>query len=281
MAATYSGATYSDSGATYSECATDQPLTHNREDDMPGQNQFLLSLSPTVFALLRPLLKPTEFPSSRVLFATGDEVTEVYFLQSGAVSLVTALRDGKMIESAMVGRDGIVGGGFALGGGHAGYTAIVEVAGRGHCISIEAASRIARENEEFRTAIIGYEQFVLAQAQQSAACNVTHDLQARLARWLLRVRDVTGSDSFVLTQESIAEMLGVGRTSVSITAHTMRQAGLISYRRGQIRVETFDGLRDMACECYGVIRMRYDRLAPPGQPVTASSCGSSAITPAM
>jgi CRP-like cAMP-binding protein len=225
---------------------------------MPGRNLFLLALSPTTFALLRPLLRPTELPSRRVLFGSGDEVTEVYFVQSGAVSLVTELRDGAMIETAMVGRDGIVGGGFAFGSRSASYTAIVQVAGHGHSIDIEAASRIAGEQEEFRTAIIRYEQFVLAQAQQSAACNVTHHLHERLARWMLRLRDVTGCDNMHVTQESIAEMLGVGRTSVSITAHTMQQAGLIENKRGNVHIKNLDGLCDTACECYRTIKLRYE-----------------------
>ena len=96
--------------------------------------------------------------------------------------------------------------------------------------------------------------------QQSLVCNTQHPVEARLARWLLRVRDVTGSDSFVLTQEYIAEMLGVGRTSVSIVAHTLQQAGLISYRRGHITIENIEALQDTACECYATIKGHYDRL---------------------
>ena len=101
---------------------------------------------------------------------------------------------------------------------------------------------------------------ILAQAQQSAACNATHNLQERLARWLLRVRDVTGSDRYELTQEFIAEMLGVGRTSVSVVAHQWQQAGLISYRRGHISIDNLDAMQDTACECYAAVKAQYDRL---------------------
>lgn len=227
---------------------------------MRGQNQLLRSLSPTVFALLRPLLRPTELTARRVLFSSRDEVGHVYFPQSGAISLVTELRNGPMIECAMVGRDAIVGGGFALGGRSSSYTAVVHVPGQGHSVDIEIASRIAREQEEFRTAIIRCEQFVFAQAQQSAACNATHHLSERLARWLLRVRDVTGTNAFEVTQEFIAELLGVGRTSVSITAHHLQQAGLIKYRRGKIQITNLEGLCTAACECQRAITTCGERL---------------------
>ena len=108
----------------------------------------------------------------------------------------------------------MVGAGAALDDRDAVYKAIVQVAGNGYALDVDFARHIARDSEEFRSTIIRHEYLVLAQAQQSAACNATHNLSERLARWLLRVRDVTGSDSFVLTQEYIAEMLGVGRTSV-------------------------------------------------------------------
>ena len=119
---------------------------------------------------------------------------------------------------------------------------------------------MANDSEEFRRAIMGHEQMILAQAQQSAACNATHNLHERLARWLLRVRDATQSDSFELTQEFIAEMLGVGRSSVSLVAHALQEAGLINYSRGRIIIKNIEALRDSACECYETIKSNYDRL---------------------
>jgi CRP-like cAMP-binding protein len=236
---------------------------------MPGQNRLLHAMPLAVLDKLKPRLHGHPLDAGTVLYSAGDRISDVYFMVSGAVSLVTELSGGQMIESAMIGRESVVGGGAALGDQEASHKAIVQVAGSAYALDIDTARRVARESEEFTAAIVRSEQLILAQAQQSAACNAAHDLQSRLARWLLRVRDVTGSDSFVLTQEFIAEMLGVGRTSVSITAHTMQQAGLISYRRGHIRVERFDALQDVACECYGVIRMRYDRLLQPEQPASA------------
>jgi CRP-like cAMP-binding protein len=238
---------------------------------MSGQNLLLRALSPAVLDLLKPGLQTHQFAAGDVLFAAGDRIKNLVFMHSGAVSLVTELSGGQTIETAMIGSESVVGGEAALDGGDAAYKAIVQVAGGGAALDVEIARRAVRDSEEFRNALVHHELLILAQAQQSAACNASHQLQERLARWLLRVRDVTGSDSFVLTQEFIAAMLGVGRTSVSIMAHTMQQAGLISYRRGHIKVERLDALQDVACECYGVIRKRYDRLTQSEQQDAAAA----------
>jgi CRP-like cAMP-binding protein len=108
--------------------------------------------------------------------------------------------------------------------------------------------------------LIRHEQTVYAQAQQTAACNITHKIEARLARWLLRARDLSQADVLPFTQEFLAEMLGVGRTSVSIVAHTLQKAGLIEYRRGRIRIANVEAMRECACECYSTISKHYDTL---------------------
>jgi CRP-like cAMP-binding protein len=210
---------------------------------MPDQNLFLRALPGGVLDKLKPRLRPRSFAAGHVLFAAGDKIDAVYFMRSGAVSLVLELTNGQMIESAMVGRDGVVAGGAALDDRDAMYKAIVQVSGDGLSVDVETVRQVARESEPFRTAIIRHEQLILAQAQQSAACNAAHNLEERLARWLLRVRDVTGSDTFELTQEFMAEMLGVRRTSVSIVAHAMQAAGLISYRRGHVSITSWKAYR--------------------------------------
>ena len=108
--------------------------------------------------------------------------------------------------------------------------------------------------------LIRHEQILLAQAQQSAACNVSHSIEARLSRWLLWTRELSGSDTLGLTQEFLAQMLGVRRTSVSLVANTLQNAGLIRYRRGRIEITDLEGLRAASCECYGRVKMHYDRL---------------------
>jgi CRP-like cAMP-binding protein len=227
---------------------------------MPDQNLFLRDLPALVLEKLKPRLRAQNFAPGQVLFSAGDKIANIYFPRAGAVSLVCELAGGQMIETAMIGYESLIGGGAALDDRDAMYKAIVQIGGAGFAVDVDSACHVAREHEDFRRAIIRHEQLILAQAQQSAACNATHTLNERLARWLLHTRDVLGSDSFLLTQEFMAEMLGVRRTSVSIVAHTLQQAGLINYRRGHIRIEKPEDLQHAACECYGTVRMRYDAL---------------------
>ena len=227
---------------------------------MPDQNLLLRELPPSVLEKLKPRLRIQNFAAGQVLFSAGDKISNIYFMRSGAVSLVCELASGQMIETAMIGYDSVVGGGAALDDRDALYKAIVQIGGTGFSLDVDTARHVAREHEEFRKTIIRHEQLILAQAQQSAACNASHTLNERLARWLLHTRDVLGTDTFLLTQEFMAEMLGVRRTSVSIVAHTLQEAGLISYRRGHIKIEKPEALQHAACECYNTIRTRYDKV---------------------
>jgi CRP-like cAMP-binding protein len=242
---------------------------------LQDQNLFLRDLPSLVLEKLKPRLRAQNLSSGQVLFAPGDKVSNIYFMRSGAVSLVCELADGQMIETAMIGHDSVVAGGAALDDRDAMYKAIVQIGGTGFALDVDTARHVAREHEEFRRAIIRHEQLILAQAQQSAACNATHTLNQRLARWLLHTRDVLGADNFLLTQEFMAEMLGVRRTSVSIVAHSIQEAGLISYRRGHIKIDKPEELQQATCECYGTIRMQYHKLLKaetleaPGNPLDA------------
>ena len=173
-----------------------------------GQNQLLGSLSSDVLARLKPHLKVMEMVQGHVIYEAGQTINRVYFLHSGAVSLVVELQNGEMIEAAMVGKDSIVGGASALNGRISLCKALVQVHGSASSLEVEMLREVARNSEAFRTSLIRHEQVILAQAQQSAACNAAHTVEARLARWLLRTRDLTGGNALALTQEFLAEMLG-------------------------------------------------------------------------
>ena len=188
------------------------------------------------------------------------------------ISLVVDLADGQMIEAAMVGRDSVVGG-F----GRAGWQGGVEHGDRpgrrrrfdpGRC----DAARGAEQSADFRTTLIRHEQTLFAQAQQSAACNASHSVEARLARWLLWTRELSGSDTLGLTQEFLAQMLGVRRTSVSLVANTLQNAGLIRYRRGRIEITDLEGLRAASCECYGRVKIALRPAADPRKNRTIFFC---------
>jgi CRP-like cAMP-binding protein len=223
-------------------------------------NQMLATLTQADRDALLPHLKVVELPQELVLFDAGDTVKAIYFPHAGIVSLVVDLTSGDMIEAAMVGRDGVVGGSAALNGDMSLNKAVVQLTGRASIAEVDRVRSIAESSVVFRTALMRHEQFVMAQAQQSAACNAAHAVEARISRWLLRCRDLAGSDDIALTQEFLAEMMGVRRTSVSLVANTLQQAGLIKYRRGHIRILDVEGLQEAACECYETVRTHADRL---------------------
>jgi CRP-like cAMP-binding protein len=225
-----------------------------------SSNLMLAALTPSDRDALLPHLKVIELPQELVLFDAGDPMKAIYFPHLGIVSLVVDLTSGDMIEAAMVGRDGVVGGSAALNGDLSLNKAVVQLTGRASVADVEHVRALAESSAVFRTALMRHEQFVMAQAQQSAACNASHAVEARISRWLLRCRDLAGSDDIALTQEFLAEMMGVRRTSVSLVANTLQQAGLIKYRRGHIRVLDVEGLQDAACECYNTVRSHADRL---------------------
>ena len=233
-------------------------------------NRFLASLDTRDFGLLLPRLKPFELVHEDLLFDAGERVNWVYLPHSGAISLIVGLADGQLIEAAMVGRDSLVGGSAALDGGVALNRGIVQVEGAASILDVDTLREGAERSGALRTMLIRHEQAQFAQAQQSAACNVSHSVEARLSRWLLRTRDVTGSDTLGLTQEFLAQMLGVRRSSVSLVANTLQAAGLIRYRRGRIEITNLEGLQATSCECYETVKMHNNRLIGNGSPQAKS-----------
>jgi CRP-like cAMP-binding protein len=168
--------------------------------------------------------------------------------------VVVGLTTGEMVEGAMVGKDGVVGGAAALDSKIALTQAIVQLPGAALECDSATFKAIAVQSERLLSFLFRHEQAVYAQAQQSTACMATHDVLSRLCRWLLRARDLSGNDTLNFTQEFLAEMLGVRRTSVTIDAHSLQHAGLIKYSRGKIQIIDVEGLREGACECYETVR---------------------------
>jgi CRP-like cAMP-binding protein len=219
-------------------------------------NHFLSSLSEDDFELLRPHLRETQMVHQTTLVKTDEVMNRAYFPFSGVISLVIALVGGEMVEVAMIGRDSVLGASAALDGRTSLNEAIVQIPGNAATLDISLLSRAASDSASLRAMLSHHAEFVYAQAQQAAACNASHTLNARLARWLLRVKDLTGSNTMPLTQEFLSQMLGVQRSSVSLTANTLQEAGLISYRRGHIEIKNLVGLIESSCECYDTLRRR-------------------------
>lgn len=223
-------------------------------------NRILDALPQNIYAAVERQVKPVELVFGDVLADTGEPVDRVYFPTAGVVSLVVEMKVGDMIETAMVGRDGVANATAALDGKVALHKAIVQVAGQASAIAADNLRSLTDEFPPFRSILIRHEQVVLAQAQQSAGCNASHTVEARMCRWLLRIRDLTGSNEMKLTQEFLGQMLGVRRTSVSLVAGTLQKAGFIKYRRGNIRLLDIPQIEQGACECYETVKRHYERL---------------------
>ncbi len=226
-------------------------------------NLLLASLSESDAAALRPHLKSVHLDHERVLFEAGGKVTDIYFPTGAIVSLVVGLSSGEIIEAAMVGKDGVVGAFAALGGNIPINRAIVQLAGPALTCKVSELRSAVLQSQSLLSTLFRHEQTVYAQASQSAACMAAHQVEARLCRWLLRARDLAGTDNLQFTQEFLAEMLGVKRTSVTLHARTLQQAGMIKYSRGHIQITDVEALQETVCECYGTVKSYYQALLGP------------------
>ena len=223
-------------------------------------NRLLQALPAAEFQSLSPHLETFELTKGAALTEAGAPLQYVYLPHSGVVSMMVSLSEGQTVEVAMVGRDSLVGAAAALDAGPALTDAIVVVPGTASVLKAEDLRAAAEQSSVLRRHLARHEQALLVQAQQSAACNASHSVESRLSRLLLRARDLCDSESLPLTQELIAQMIGVRRNAVSIVAHAFQQAGLVSYSRGQIEILDIDGLRRTSCECHAAVRTQSERL---------------------
>jgi CRP-like cAMP-binding protein len=225
----------------------------------PTNNKLLEALPRQDFQLLSPYLVSVQLAPGTVLLNVGVEVDEVYFPLSGMVSLVVIMRDGKAIETATVGREGVVGAMSGLGLYTSWVRAIVQLPMFVSRISSPQLRRIAVVSKPVANLCIRYNEVLLGQARVTAACNSLHPIEARFCRWLLQARDRAESDTVLLTHEFLAEMLGVRRTSVTEAARKIQADGVISYSRGVIKILDFEALKAMSCECYETLREQNGR----------------------
>lgn len=190
------------------------------------------------------------FPQNLVLLETGDEVDQIYFPHNGMLSLLAVMRDGKAIETATVGREGVVGAMAGLGLYKSMVRVVVQLPMTTTKISSTSFRKVVAGSEPLRNMCIHYNEVLLTQARITAACNALHPVESRFARWLLQSADRAGSDVVGLTQELLAEMLGVRRTSVTEVAGKLQADGVISYSRGVIKIVDRPALQRVSCECY-------------------------------
>jgi CRP-like cAMP-binding protein len=213
-------------------------------------NKLLAALPRSQFNLLVPHLVTATLPQGTVAYETGDEVDQVYFPHSGMFSLLAVMRDGKAIETATVGREGVVGAMSGLGLYRSLVRVVVQLPLTASKIASSQFRKLIATSEALRDLGIHYNEILLTQARVTAACNALHPVEARFCRWLLQSADRAASDTVTLTQELLAEMLGVRRTSVTEVAGKMQNEGVITYSRGVIRILDRGGLERLSCECY-------------------------------
>jgi len=219
-----------------------------------GANGLLSRLPQELQESLGPHLRRIKLMQGAILHEPGEAVTRVYFPISGMVSVLAVLQSGEAVETSMIGREGFVGGYFGLGGWRSVGHAVMQMTGEALTLTIGQFKQAYDTSAEFRTLINAYQAVVYYQAQQTAACQAIHHVEARMCRWLLQAQDTVGGDTLYLTQEFLSHMLGVRRTSVSGSANKIQEEGLIAYRRGVIRIIDRKRLESRACECHSTIR---------------------------
>jgi len=217
-------------------------------------NKLLAALPHDDLKLLQIQLTPAPMMQRAVLFDAGDEVEHVSFPLSGMVSLLVVLKNGDAIETATIGREGVVGAMAGLGLHKSRIRAVVQLPGVFARISATQFRRAVSGSKAISEMCVRYNEALLAQARITAACNISHGIEARFCRWLLQSRDCAESDVVPLTQEFLSEMLGVRRSSVTEVAVKLQEKGVISYSRGIIHVVDLAKLKELSCECYETLR---------------------------
>jgi CRP-like cAMP-binding protein len=233
------------------------PLHRGARSDAAGKavsNLILLSLPDEEYSQLRPFLEPVELPQYDILHAPGEKINFAYFLNEGMASLVALSPDGRSVEVGIVGKEGMIGMSLTMGLRRVVFRAIIQMAGGGLRIRAEIFQDILQRMPTLRFELSRFALLHGMQVAQLAACNRLHEVDQRLARWLLMCQDRVDSQLLPLTHEFLAQMLGTGRPSVSLAAAVLENAGLIENLRGTVKVLNRKVLEEAACECYGVIQ---------------------------
>jgi CRP-like cAMP-binding protein len=217
-------------------------------------NMWIAALDPADRKRIEPHLSERPFAQGQMLYDAGEAVDDVWFPMSGVISLMTVLDGDRMIETAAIGREGLVGVTCGPLNGRAASRAIAQVDGVSACCPSDIFADALAESEAMRLALAKFTESLFAQVQQAAACNAQHRLDERLARWLLTIHDRADSDRFGLTQADVAGMLGVRRATVSEVGTELEDKGLIRRGRGWIEIVDRPALEQAACGCYGAMR---------------------------
>jgi CRP-like cAMP-binding protein len=226
----------------------------NNGDGNPVQNVILLSLPETECDVLLPKLEFVRMNLHHVIYEAGDAVKSAYFINSGMISILAVQPDGKSVEVGLVGKEGFLGLPLLVGYITSPTRVVAQADATAYRCEGDTLRRIVRECPVLERQLHRYGQQLAMQTTQVAACNRLHDVEERLARWLLMTRDRIESDHLPLTQEFLSQMLGTRRSSVTVAAGILQKAGMISYTRGSVTISNRQRLEDAACDCYGIVR---------------------------
>src|SRR5882757_1833477 len=234
-----------------------------QRDDVRS-NRLLGALEPATRKRLSVHLQPVAFKLGEVVCEAAGVLKHAYFPQGGVLSLLTVLENGSAIETANIGREGAFGLLAAMYSRTSFNRCIVQMEGPMLRCPIEVLRHEFQRSEHVRNLFVGYSETLLSQVQQTVACNALHSTEERMCRWLLMMHDRAEGESLTYTHEFLAHILGANRKSVTLAAQSMQIAGLIKYRRGMMQVLDRPGLENASCECYAIVRERFDAfLTPP------------------
>jgi len=234
------------------------PMSESRLS--PNNNLILASLPPSEYQRLAPHLEPVSLSLGQVLYERREAIEYIYFPTHSMVSLVALLRDEAITEFALVGNEGIVGISVLLGSNITNSRAIVQLAGTAQKIDANILKTEFQRGQNLHKLSLLYTQALLTQVAQNAVCKSHHNIESRLARWLLLVQDCIKTDELHLTQKYISYLLGTRRATITEAASSLQEKGAISYSRGKITVINRETLAVNACECYEVVHDEYHRL---------------------
>jgi CRP-like cAMP-binding protein len=232
----------------------------NMDTSDPTQNRLLAALPRDEYERILPHLGHVSFKLGEVVYESGGQMEHIYFPITAIISLLYLMEDGSSAEMGMAGNEGLVGVALFMGGDTMPNRAVVQSAGKAVRMRAQVLRNEFARGGVFQRLLLRYTQALLTQMSQTAVCNRLHEIGQQLCRWLLLSHDRLGSDELVMTQELIANMLGVRREGVTAAAGRLQEQGLISYVRGRIQILDRPGLEAAVCECYKVVKDEYDRL---------------------
>lgn len=251
-------------------------MTKMQADHDLRKNQLLGAMEPESRKRIEAQLEPVDFKLGQMVCDAGGLLKHAYFPQGSVLSLLTVLESGEAIETANIGREGAFGLFAAMYSRVSFNRCIVQLEGHTARCPIEFLQSEFNNSEHVRDLFVSYSETLLSQVQQTVACNSVHTTEERMCRWLLMMHDRAEEEALPYTHEFLANMLGANRKSVTLAAQSMQTAGLISYRRGAIKVQNREGLEKASCECYAVVKERFDAfLKPPSTAVQGNNEGRS------